>query len=62
MNHLPIAGRKIRFAVVGCGRIAANHFAALARDARNAELVAVCDTDRRRSTSGVRTGARVTRV
>jgi UDP-N-acetyl-2-amino-2-deoxyglucuronate dehydrogenase len=46
MNHLPIAGRKIRFAVVGCGRIAANHFAALREHARSAELVGVCDSDK----------------
>jgi UDP-N-acetyl-2-amino-2-deoxyglucuronate dehydrogenase len=31
----PIVDRKIRFALVGCGRISANH-----------ELVAVCDVDR----------------
>ena len=27
----PIKGRKIRFALAGCGRIAANHFAAIAK-------------------------------
>ena len=26
----PIKGRKIRFALAGCGRISANHFAAIA--------------------------------
>ena len=35
--------RRIRFAVVGCGRISANHFDSLARHADRAELVAVCD-------------------
>ena len=40
-----ITDRKIRFALVGCGRIAENHFEALARHAADAELVAVCDTD-----------------
>jgi len=45
MTHTPITGRHIRFAVVGCGRIAANHFAALRAHADNAELVAVCDSD-----------------
>jgi len=40
---LPIHGRKIRFALVGCGRISANHFASLERHAERAELVAVCD-------------------
>ncbi|HEY8709364.1 MAG TPA: Gfo/Idh/MocA family oxidoreductase [Burkholderiaceae bacterium] len=34
---------RLRFAVVGCGRIAANHFAALKQHAARAELVAVCD-------------------
>jgi UDP-N-acetyl-2-amino-2-deoxyglucuronate dehydrogenase len=48
MNHslphgLPIAGRAIRFALVGCGRISANHFEALRQHAERAELVAVCD-------------------
>ncbi|MBC8056641.1 MAG: Gfo/Idh/MocA family oxidoreductase [Rhizobiales bacterium] len=38
-----ILNRNLRFAVVGCGRIAQNHFAALAQHAARAELVAVCD-------------------
>jgi UDP-N-acetyl-2-amino-2-deoxyglucuronate dehydrogenase len=46
VNYEPIIGRKIRFAVVGCGRIAANHFEALRKHAANAEVVAVCDTDK----------------
>jgi len=41
----PITGRKIRFALVGCGRISANHFSAIERHAERAELVAVCDID-----------------
>lgn len=40
-----IKGRKIKFAVVGCGRIARNHFISLQKFAPDAELVAVCDTD-----------------
>jgi len=40
-----ISGRKIRFALVGCGRISANHFDALAAHAADAELVAVADID-----------------
>lgn len=40
-----ITGRRVRFALVGCGRISANHFESLARHANEAELVAVCDTD-----------------
>ena len=39
----PIRDRKIRFAVVGCGRIAKNHFAAIKSHADFAELVGVCD-------------------
>lgn len=39
------ADRKVRFALVGCGRISANHFGALERHAEEAELVDVCDID-----------------
>ncbi len=41
----PVQGRKVRFALIGCGRIAQNHIEAIARHADRAELVAVCDTD-----------------
>jgi UDP-N-acetyl-2-amino-2-deoxyglucuronate dehydrogenase len=44
-NHRIIAGRKIRIAVVGCGRISGKHFDAIAQHKENLELVAVCDTD-----------------
>jgi len=40
---LPITDRPIRFALVGCGRISANHIDALRQHAQRAELVAVCD-------------------
>jgi UDP-N-acetyl-2-amino-2-deoxyglucuronate dehydrogenase len=40
-----ITGRKIRFALVGCGRIAKNHFGALEQHKSEADLVAVCDID-----------------
>ena len=40
---LPIVDRKIKFALVGCGRIAKNHYASLAQHGERAELVAVCD-------------------
>jgi UDP-N-acetyl-2-amino-2-deoxyglucuronate dehydrogenase len=46
MSYAPITARRIRFAVVGCGRIATNHFGALREHAQDAELVAVCDPDR----------------
>ena len=47
MRHFapPIRDRKVRFALAGCGRIAANHFAAIQKHAERAELVGVCDTD-----------------
>src|SRR5262249_18475235 len=47
MRHYspPIKGRRIRFALAGCGRIAANHFAAIAKHGERAELVDICDTD-----------------
>jgi UDP-N-acetyl-2-amino-2-deoxyglucuronate dehydrogenase len=41
----PIVGRKIRFALVGCGRIAQNHFEAIKHHEDRAELVGVCDID-----------------
>lgn len=40
-----ITDRKIRFAVVGCGRISKNHFDSLANHSERTELVAVCDND-----------------
>jgi len=51
--------RKIRFALVGCGRISANHFGALEKHADQAELVDVCDIDPEALQKAVdRTGAR----
>jgi len=44
----PITDRKIRIAVIGCGRIAKNHFAAIAQHAGDFELAAVCDVDAER--------------
>ena len=43
--RLPITDRKIRFALVGCGRIAQNHIEAIRTHQAQAELVALCDTD-----------------
>lgn len=55
----PITGRKIRMAVVGCGRIAARHFEAFEHHAGSCEVVAVCDTDPAALEAAVeRTGAR----
>ncbi|MGQ3050299.1 MAG: Gfo/Idh/MocA family protein [Roseateles sp.] len=41
----PILDRKVRFALVGCGRIANNHFEAIRKLAADCELVDVCDID-----------------
>lgn len=40
-----IQGRKIRIGVVGCGRIAKNHFASIDTHSDNLELVALCDNN-----------------
>jgi len=46
MHHYPtITDRKIRIAVVGCGRISKNHFGSIEKHASDFELVAVCDTN-----------------
>ena len=43
MAPFPITDRRIRFALVGCGRISANHLEALRQHDARAELVALCD-------------------
>jgi len=40
-----IQGRKIRFALVGCGRISKNHFGSFDVHQEDIDLVAVCDTN-----------------
>lgn len=47
MQHYPppILNRKIRFALVGCGRIAQNHLSALKLHDNSAELVDLCDVE-----------------
>ncbi|MGV6851183.1 MAG: Gfo/Idh/MocA family protein, partial [bacterium] len=40
-----ITGRKLRIAIIGCGRISRNHFGSIQKHAEDLELVAVCDTD-----------------
>lgn len=58
-SQRPIVDREIRFALAGCGRIAANHFEAIERHADRARLVAVCDTDPAALAAAIaRTGAR----
>lgn len=41
----PVTDRKIRFALVGCGRIANNHFESVKAHAQRCELTDVCDVD-----------------
>lgn len=43
--NAPIAGRRQRYALVGCGRISGHHFAAIKAHADRAEIVDVCDVD-----------------
>ena len=55
----PILDRKIRFALSGCGRISANHLAAIEKHADRAQLVAVCDVDQKALDAAVaKTGAK----
>ena len=55
----PITDRKIRFALVGCGRIAHNHFEAIKAHAQDCELTDVCDVDPAALAEAVaKTGAR----
>ena len=50
MNHpiSSISERKIRIALVGCGRISRNHIRATAIHCDRSELVAICDTEQER--------------
>jgi len=55
----PITDRKIRFGLVGCGRIAKNHIAAMNAHRDRCELLDVCDTDPQRLAHAVaETGAK----
>lgn len=45
IQRSPIKDRRIRFAMVGCGRIAANHFEAIAKHSDRCEVTDVCDSD-----------------
>lgn len=46
MQHYPsIIGRKIKIAIVGCGRISGNHFGSIDQHKDEFELVAICDTN-----------------
>jgi UDP-N-acetyl-2-amino-2-deoxyglucuronate dehydrogenase len=44
-NYPTITDRKIRLALVGCGRVAANHFGAIEQHVDSVELLDVCDVN-----------------
>lgn len=44
-HYVSIKDRKIRTAIVGCGRISKNHFDSIEKHADSIELVSVCDID-----------------
>lgn len=44
-NYPTVTDRKIRIAVVGCGRISKNHFGSIEQHTQDFELAAVCDID-----------------
>jgi UDP-N-acetyl-2-amino-2-deoxyglucuronate dehydrogenase len=55
----PVSGRKVGFAVVGCGRIAANHFGSIETHKDRCEVVDVCDVSPEALQEAVtRTGAK----
>ncbi len=43
-----INDRRIRIAIVGCGRISSNHILAIATHHEHVELVAICDSQQTR--------------
>lgn len=45
VRHPVVTDRKIKIAVIGCGRISANHFSAIEAHGEDMELVSVCDSD-----------------
>jgi UDP-N-acetyl-2-amino-2-deoxyglucuronate dehydrogenase len=49
-----ITGRKIKIAVVGCGRISANHFKSIEKHQENLQLVAVCDSEERAASAAAK--------
>jgi UDP-N-acetyl-2-amino-2-deoxyglucuronate dehydrogenase len=52
LAYKPITGRRIRFGLVGCGRIWKNHVDALKKHAKDAEIVGVCDIDEKALEAG----------
>lgn len=59
MTHPAVSGRKVRFALVGCGRIADNHFGSIEAHKDRCEVIDVCDvSDSALAKAVARTGAR----
>jgi UDP-N-acetyl-2-amino-2-deoxyglucuronate dehydrogenase len=57
-KSVPVTGRRVRFALAGCGRISKNHVDAIAKHSDRAELVAICDNDQNAlDATAARTGA-----
>lgn len=44
-HYQAITDRKIKIAIVGCGRISKNHFGSIEKHSENLELAAICDID-----------------
>lgn len=44
-HYTSVVGRKIKVAVVGCGRISENHFGSIEKHDDEIELAAICDND-----------------
>jgi UDP-N-acetyl-2-amino-2-deoxyglucuronate dehydrogenase len=44
-HYSSVNSRKIRIAIVGCGRISSNHFSSVEKHGDQLELAAVCDSD-----------------
>ena len=43
-SYTAITNRKIRAAIIGCGRISKNHFESIEKHQDNIELIAICET------------------
>jgi len=41
-----IKGRKIRMAIIGCGRVSKNHFDSIEKHQNNIELISICDNQK----------------
>ena len=41
-----IQGRKIRIAIIGCGRVSKNHFESIKKNQNNSELISICDNQK----------------